>query len=221
MPSKFWFLRRLDLFTCLSDAQLHQVGALLHERACRAGADVVVRPTGDRVYVLKQGRVRVMHGDVAVAVLAPGQVFGTSALFGVAMTDQRVVALDEVVVCEAPAGEFIAAMATHPGLAAQVTMALARQIFDLERAVERSAVEPIEGRLAALLLQVATPVEGRLRVHELTQADFAKMIGASRESVSRAIARWERAAILRSAPKRTEILDADALRAVAAGGRTP
>jgi len=221
VPSKFWFLRKLDLFRCLSDAQLHQLGALLHDRACRAGADVVVRPTGDRIYVLKQGRVRVMHGDVAVAVLAPGQVFGTSALFGVAMTGQRVVALDEVVVCEAPAGEFLTAMATHPGLAAQVTMALARQVFDLEQAVERSAVDPIEARLAGLLLRLATPVEGRLRVRELTQADLAKMIGTSRESVSRAIARWERAEVLRSAPKRTEILDADALRAVAAGGRAP
>jgi CRP-like cAMP-binding protein len=117
--NKLWFLRRLDLFEGLSEAQIDQVAALMRDRACAAGEDVTVRPSGDRIYVIKKGRVRVHRGDLAVAVLGPGQIFGTSAFFGAAVIGQRVVAVDpDVLVCDAPAAKFLQIMATHPGLAA-------------------------------------------------------------------------------------------------------
>src|SRR6266540_2502587 len=90
--NKLWFLRRLDLFESLSDAQMAQVAALMRDRVSGPGEEVTVRASGDRIYVIKKGRVRVQNGDVAVAVLGPGQMFGTSALFGATVTNQRVVA---------------------------------------------------------------------------------------------------------------------------------
>ena len=207
MADKLWYLRRLDLFQGLSDAQIHRLGELMRDRACHVGEDVVVRPAGDRIYLLKKGRVEVMSGDVAVAVLGPGQLFGTSALFGAAQRGQRIVAVEDVVVCEAPAGEFIRAMAVHPRLAARLMTLLARQIFELEQTVERTATDTVEQRLADLLLRVAKRDDGRLEVRGVAQADLAKMIGASRESVSRQIAAWEREGILRGGQRRVQIID--------------
>jgi CRP-like cAMP-binding protein len=207
MPDKLWYLRRLDLFEGLSDAQVHRLGELMQDRACHIGEDVAVRPAGDRIYLLKKGRVEVMSGNVAVAALGPGQLFGTSAFFGVAEPYQRVVAIEEVIVCEAPAGQFLAAMATHPRLAARLMTLLARQIFELEQTVERTATEPVGQRLADLLLRVAKRDAGRMEVRGIPQADLAKMIGASRESISRQIAAWEREGILRGGQRRVEILD--------------
>lgn len=211
--SKLWFLRRLDLFEGMTETQMERIGALLQERRCRDGEDVVVRPSGDRVYLLKSGRVRVLVGDVAVAVLGPGQLFGTSALFGAALTRQRIVALDDVVICEAPVGQFLAAVSAHPRLAAKVVTLLARQLFELEQAVERTASDTVAERLAELLLRVARRDDGRAEVRDLAQADLARMIGASRESVSRLIAAWERDGVLRAGPRRVEIIDEPGLRA--------
>src|SRR5438128_993345 len=146
--NKLWFLRRLDLFEGMSDADMARLGEILRERTCRSGAHVIVKPTGDRIYLVKSGRVRVTNAEVNVAVLGPGQLFGTSALFGAAGTSQRVTALDDVVICEAAAGEFMRAMATHPRLAAKVVMLLARQLFELEETVQRTATDPVEARLA-------------------------------------------------------------------------
>lgn len=211
MPDKLWYLRRLDLFEGLSEAQIHRLGELMRDRACHVGEDVVVRPAGDRIYLLKKGRVEVMSGDIAVAVLGPGQLFGTSAFFGAAQRMQRVVAVEDVVVCEAPAGQFIAAMATHPRLAARLMTLLARQIFELEQTVERTATDSVGQRLADLLLRVAKRDGGKVEVRGVPQADLAKMIGASRESVSRQIAAWEREGILRGGQRRVEILDEERL----------
>jgi CRP-like cAMP-binding protein len=221
VPDKLWFLRRLDLFEGLTDEQVHRLGALMRDRACHVGQDVVVRPAGDRIYLLKQGRVEVMSGDVAVAVLGPGQLFGTSAFFGAAQRGQRVVAVEEVVVCEAPAGQFLAAMATHPRLAARLMTLLARQIFELEQTVERTATETVAQRLADLLLRLARRDEPRIEIRGIPQADLAKMIGASRESVSRQIASWERDGILRGGQRRIEILDEQRLTDLSHGMERP
>jgi CRP-like cAMP-binding protein len=214
--NKLWFLRRLDLFEGLSEAQIDQVAALMRDRTCAAGDDVTVRPSGDRIYVIKRGRVRVHHGDLAVAVLRPGQIFGTSAFFGAAVIGQRVVAIDsDVLVCDAPAAKFLQIMASHPGLAAKMMTLLARQMFELEQSVERAASLSVEQRLADVLLQLASRDREGLRIRNLSQADLAHMIGASRESVSRAIGRWEREDIVRSGQRWVEIREEDALRTVA------
>ncbi len=215
MPDKLWFLRRLDLFEGLSEPEMHRLGSLMRDRACHTGEEVVVRPSGDRIYLVKKGRVGVLDRGVASAVLGPGQIFGTSAFFGATTTDQHVVALEEIVICEAPAGQFLAAMATHPRLAARMMTILAKQIFELERTVERTATDPVSQRLADLLLRMAKRDGGRAEVRALAQADLARMIGASRESVSRLVAAWERDGILRGGQRRIEIIDEERLSALA------
>ncbi|MBI2325200.1 MAG: Crp/Fnr family transcriptional regulator [Chloroflexi bacterium] len=212
---KLWYLRRLDLFEGLSDAEMRRLGDLMRDRVCHVGEDVVVRPSGDRIYLLKHGRVEVLSGGVAVATLGPGQLFGTSAFFGAADPGQRVVAVEEVVVCEAPAGQFLAAMATHPRLAARLLKLMSRQIFELEQTVERTATDTVAQRLADLLLRVARRDGQRMEVRGLAQADLARMIGASRESVSRLIASWERLGMLKAGPRRIEILDEERLAGLA------
>lgn len=210
--NKLWFLRRLDLFEGMTDVEMQQLGAILRERACRSGIDVVVKPSGDHVYLVKSGRVRVTNGDVNVAVLGPGQLFGTSALFGAALTGQRVTAVEDVVICEAEVGQFLRAMTMHPKLAAKVTILLARQLFELEETVERTVTDPIAPRLADLLLRVADRSAAPWRVRGVTQADVAHMIGASRESVSRLLAEWEREGIVSVRPRRIDVVDEARLR---------
>lgn len=210
--NKLWFLRRLDLFEGMSEGEIERLGTVLQERTCRRGHDVIVRPSGDRVYLLKNGRVRIASGEVNVAILGPGQLFGTSALFGAAATMQKVVALEDVVICEAPSGQFLAAMMTHPRLAAKVAMLLARQLFELEQTVERTASDPIEARLADLLLRIADRAGTTSMVRGLSQSDLARMIGASRESVSRILAAWEREGLLRSRQRLLELIDEEKLR---------
>jgi CRP-like cAMP-binding protein len=214
--NKLWFLRRLDLFEGLSEAQIELIASLMRDRTCAAGEDVTVRPSGDRIYVIKKGRVRIHQGDVAVAVLRPGQMFGTSALFGAAVTRERAVAVDaDVLICDAPAAKFLQIMAAHPVLAAKMMTLLARQMFEIEQNLERVATDTVDQRLADILLQLASGDGGNLCVRNMSQAELARMIGASRESVSRALSRWEREQIIRSGQRWVEIRDENALRSVA------
>lgn len=211
---KVWYLRRLDLFEGLSDHHMHAMGALFRDRTCRVGDDVVVRPSGDRVFIVKRGRVRVMSGQVAVAILGPGQMFGTSSLFGAAIAGQRIVAVDDVVICDASAREFMSVMARHPLLAGRLASIMARQIVDLERRFERSAGRAVDARLAALLLEMGAGGPPRV-AKASSQAELAGMIGASRESVWRVLTRWEREGLVAVDRHDVTLLDEDRLRELA------
>ncbi len=135
----------------------------------------------------------------------------------IAATRERVVAVDDVVVCDAPAGQFLGAMTTHPRLAAKVAMVLARQLFELEQVVERTASDPAATRLAELLLRVARRDGTWTAVEGMSEADLARMIGASRETVSRLVADWERQGIVRGRPRLIELADEAALQRLSAG----
>jgi len=213
VKSGIWFLRQLGLFEGIAQEDITFLHRLLTERECRRGQDIAGDAPGHRVFIVKRGRVRVLRGDVAVAILGPGQFLGTAAFFGPPSTGQRAIALDDVMLCEAPATEFLAALAQRSHLAARVVLALARQLEDLEEAVERSASEDVDSRLADFLLRLADRSSGEARVRDLSQAQLARMLGVSRESVSRAMAEWERQGYLRTGQRSVAIKDELALRA--------
>ena len=217
--NRLWLLTQLELFSGVSADDVARVAAVLSERTCHVGDDIQLRPTGDSIYIVKTGRVRLESGNIAIGILGPSQLFGTSSLFGAADTSQRAVAIEEVILCEAPAGKFLSAMSSHPSLAAKVTQLLARQLSDLQRSVQHAAEDPVEARLAALVLQLAEADESR-QVRGLSQADLARLIGASRETVSRLIAQWERDGLVRARHRTLEVADEARLRA-RLGGAVP
>ena len=108
-------------------------------------------------------------------------------------------------------------MASHPRMAAKMMGLLARQLFDLEQTVARAASDRVDQRLADLLLRLATRDLRTHRIQDLSQADLARMIGASRESVSRTLSRWEREGAITTGQRWVEIRDEGALRAAANG----
>ena len=76
---------------------------------------------------------------------------GLSVLFGSSSEDLNAEALQDSYVCEAGGQEFLAILARHPLMMAMVMMAMARQMFRLERTIESLAREPVDSRLAAYL----------------------------------------------------------------------
>ena len=83
---KVWYLRRLDLFLSLTDEEVEAIASLLDDHEIPAGAELLRDRKRDRIYLVKQGAVRLYVGDqrrqVTLALLGPGRLFGLSATFG-------------------------------------------------------------------------------------------------------------------------------------------
>jgi CRP/FNR family transcriptional regulator len=221
MTDKLGFMRRLNLFDQMGEAEVEQISKELKMRHCRAH-ESVFEGSPDRVYLLKAGRVRLFHlssdgEDVTTDVLEPGHLFGLSALFGSSSEDLSAQALEDSYVCEAGGQDFLAILARHPLMMAKVMMAMAKQMFRLERTIESLAREPVDSRLARLILDLqgsAQKAEDGLLLPAMTREDMAKICITSRETVSRTLSAWSKGEIVELRGRRILIRDPQRLRSL-------
>lgn len=218
MPDKLWYLQRLNLFEEMEETEIQAISRELRMRGCAQGTPFA---TGehDRVYLLKAGRMRLYHltedgQDVTTAVLEPGQLFGLGALIGVDGWATHAEPIEDSVICDASAADFVGMLAKHPLLMARVLMVMARQMFRLQQKIESIASQPVSGRLAGLLLERAAegqPTSRGIVLPHITHDDLAKLVDSSRESVSRTLARWRAEGIVESDGRRVVVVDRERL----------
>jgi CRP/FNR family transcriptional regulator, anaerobic regulatory protein len=163
-----------------------------------------------------QGGVRVARGAPTGRTLelyrvGPGElcVVSTSCLFGQAAlaAHGQAVAATELVMLSAAGFERLAADA---GFRRFVFGIFADRLADLMALAEAVAFQRLDQRLAQALL-----VQGPLL--RCTHQVLADELGTVREIVSRLLQRFERAGWVRLGRERIELLDGEALRALAAG----
>jgi len=224
--SRVWYLRRLNLFEGMADAEIEAVSHMLRERHCDPG-EMIFDQDSERLYLLKAGRIRlyrVTRGghEVTTAVLRPGQVFGLGGLLGRSDQGGLAEALDPSVICDASASHFLRILAEHPLLMARVTMTMARQMFQMERTIERMSTQRVRSRVAVVLLELADEAVRERGEPLLTQSqtEIAKLVGTTRESVARTVASLRTEGVM--APGTTlHVLDLERLRALADAERDP
>jgi CRP/FNR family transcriptional regulator, cyclic AMP receptor protein len=219
MTDKLGFMRRLNLFEQMGEAEVEQISRELRMRHCRAH-ETVFEGSPDRVYLLKAGRVRLYHlsvdgEEVTTDVLEPGHLFGLSALFGTSNEDLSAQTLEDSYVCEAGGQDFLAILARHPLMMAKVMMAMAKQMFRLERTIESLAREPVDSRLGRLFIDLqgsAQKLPEGLLLPAMTREDMAKICITTRESVSRTLSAWSKHGLVELRGRRILIRDPERLR---------
>lgn len=226
MPDKLWFMRRLNLFDGMTDAEVASVSSELRMRHCPQGSAILDGST-ERVYLVKEGRVRLSQvspqgHEVTTAVLGPGQLFGLGSLFGKSSEATQAEPIQDSYICDAGAQDFLQMLAKHPLMMARVMMAMAKQIVHLQETLESVVSQPVAGRLAALVVSMLDQGEQMpegVLLPPTSHEDMGKMIGATRESVSRTLSDWRRHDIISNRGRRILVRKLRVLRdhAVASG----
>lgn len=222
MPDKFWYLRRLNLFDEMSDEEVESLSHEFRMWTCDAKSSCLDQAT-DRVYLLKAGRIRLYQltpdgHELTTAIVMPGEMFGIGSLLGNGRATHAE-ALEQSVICEAAAHEFLSMLAGHRLLMAKVIMAMARQIFNLEETLESIAYKSVPMRLAELVISLLPEGEKTpdgIALPPYPQEELGKMIGATREAVARSLAEWRELGLVTTG-RRVVITDADGIRRLAAG----
>lgn len=93
-------------------------------------------------------------------------------------------------------------------LAMLIIRNLVRRMREADRKIESLALIDVYGRVARLLIEMAQNVEGKWIVeHAPPKQEIARMIGASREMVSRVVKDLHRKGLIRAEKRRIHILD--------------
>ncbi|MGF1614680.1 MAG: Crp/Fnr family transcriptional regulator [Gammaproteobacteria bacterium] len=145
----------------------------------------------DSFYVILNGKVKVYASDedgkeVILNIQGAGEYFGELALIDSAPRSASVMTLEPSKLAVVSRTDFEDFLAQNPGVAIELIRALVQRVRSLTESVKSLALLDVYGRVARILLDLATEEEGELAIRQrLTHQDIANMVGASREMVSR------------------------------------
>ena len=177
---------------------------------------------GDKLYVVTDGKVKLGRTssdgrENLLAILGPGQMFGELSLFDPGPRSATVTAVTDTCVLLAVA-RGPAPLARRPprrrarGLLTQ----LAGRLRKANDVVADLVFSDVPGRVAKALLDLAdrfgrTADDGVHVHHDLTQEELAQLVGASRETVNKALADFASRGWLRLEPRSVVIMDIERL----------
>ena len=185
-------LKAVPLFASFPDDQLRLLTPVITRRSLPRSTTVMASgdPT-DSLYIVLSGRLKVMMSDaegkeVILSILGPGEFFGEMGLIDDAPRSASVVSIEPCELLSIAKRDFKKCLAENFEMAQAVMRGLVRRLRDADRKIGSLALLDVYGRVARLLLDMSEEVNGQKVVAKrLPKQDIAKMIGASREMVSR------------------------------------
>ena len=208
-----------DGFTAaLSEVDRAALAACGQRRTYARGAPLFHE--GDRsdfVVVIVEGRVKVVvHGqdgtETRLSVRGPGAIVGELAGIDDSPRLASALALEPVTAQVLQASEFRAFVEAHPSAAVVLLRVLVGRLREADRRRAEFGALDTTHRLAQLLAELGADGDHVVR---LSQHELAGMIGASRESVARALTTLRAEGVVTTGRRTVTVLDADRLRALA------
>jgi CRP/FNR family cyclic AMP-dependent transcriptional regulator len=176
---------------------------------------------GDMLFIIVSGKVKIACRSAdgrenLLAIMGPSEMFGEVSVFdpgprtasAVTITEVRAVAMDR--------HALRTWIGLCPQIAEQLLRALARRLRRTDDSLADIVFTDVSGRIAKQLLALAqrfgTQEDGGLRViHDLTQEEIAQLVGASRETVNKALIDFAHRGMIRLEGKSLLISDTEHL----------
>lgn len=215
-------VRTAPLFTALDDDAAASLRASMTTVRVNKG-DTLFKEgdPGDRLYVVVEGKLKLgtSSGDGRenlLSILGPGDMFGELSLFdpgprtatATAVTDTRLLALAN--------DQVIGWVTRHPQVSLQLLGRLAQRLRRTNEVLADLVFADVPGRVAKALIDLGTRFgiqkdDGLHVNHDLTQEELAQLVGASRETVNKALADFAGRGWVRLEPRAVVVLDYERL----------
>ena len=215
-------LRGALLFSSLDDEAAQALKASMSEHVVAKGTVIFAEgDQGDRLYVITKGKVKLgTHAtdgrENLLAVLGPGEMFGELSLFDPSPRQATAVALTDSVLLGLANDALQPWLTGRPEVSITLLKALARRMRKGHGALSDLVFTDVPGRVAKAIIELGgrfgTKKDDGLHVnHELTQEELAQLVGASRETVNKALADFASRGWVKLEPRAVIILDYERL----------
>jgi CRP/FNR family transcriptional regulator, cyclic AMP receptor protein len=192
MLSNLDLIRRVPLFSMLTNEQAQTIADGVVKRRYRRGEIIVEQGRkSDALFILLSGRARVITSDsrgreVILAVLEAGDYLGEMSLIDNDPHSATVRAEVQTDVLVLARSEFGACLPESSSLSYAILRGLVSRLRNADRQIESLALLDVYGRVARALLDMAQDEDGQRMIRsKVSRQDLAKVVGASREMVSR------------------------------------
>jgi CRP-like cAMP-binding protein len=177
--------------------------------------------SGSQLYVVIEGKIKLGRTSAdgrenLLAILGPGQMFGELSFFDPGPRSATATAVTDVELKSLGHDALSPVLATHPDVALALLNQLAGRLRRTNEVVGDLVFSDVPGRVAKALLDLAgrfgRKADDGVHVnHDLTQEELAQLVGASRETVNKALADFASRGWMRLEPRSVVILDIERL----------
>lgn len=215
-------LRQAPLFSGLDDEAAAALEASMSPASLRRGEILFNEgDDGDQLYVVTDGKVKLGRTspdgrENLLAILGPGQMFGELSFFDPGPRSATATAVTDVELKSLGHATLSPVLNAHPDVAHALLNQLAGRLRRTNEVVGDLVFSDVPGRVAKALLDLASRFgrradDGVHVNHDLTQEELAQLVGASRETVNKALADFASRGWLRLEPRSVVILDLERL----------
>ena len=176
---------------------------------------------GDSLYIVLSGKIKLSRRspdgrENVLAVMGPSDQFGELSVFDPGPRTATATAVTDVRLARMPQTLLRPWIEAHPEVGERLLHVLARRLRRTNDSVADLIFTDVPGRVAKALLDLAdrfgrTADDGVHVHHDLTQEELAQLVGASRETVNKALADFAARGWLRLEGKSVLILEPDRL----------
>ncbi len=215
-PFKREYLRKIDLFRDLSHDEMEMLDRTTRMTTVEKGR--VIYRKDDRaqgLFLLKTGRVRLSRispsgKKLDLAVLEPGTFFGEMPLLAERMRNACAEAMEDCLLCVMSQHDIERLVLAQPLVGLRMIGVLSQRLAESEARLEDLAYRSVPARLASVLLRLDEDgvVKG------ITHEELGDMVGAYRETVTKALNEFQGAGYLRLSRRKIQILDRPGLSAL-------
>ena len=199
MPQEEEVVRRAPLFTALDEAAALSLRASMDTVKIAKGSILFKEgDDGEHLYVIIDGKLKLgtSSGDGRenlLSILGPGEMFGELSLFDPGPRTSTATAVTDAKLLSLSHEKVIPWLKQNPEVSLQLLTRLSQRLRRTNEAVGDLVFSDVPGRVAKALIDLGdrfgkTTPEGLLVNHDLTQEELAQLVGASRETVNKALA---------------------------------
>jgi CRP-like cAMP-binding protein len=199
VPQEEEVVRRAPLFTALDEAAAISLRASMDSVKIAKGSILFKEgDDGEHLYVIIDGKLKLgtSSGDGRenlLSILGPGEMFGELSLFDPGPRTSTATAVTDAKLLSLSHEKVIPWLRQNPEVSLQLLTRLSQRLRRTNEAVGDLVFSDVPGRVAKALIDLGdrfgkTTPEGLLVNHDLTQEELAQLVGASRETVNKALA---------------------------------
>ena len=196
--SKVEHLRKVPIFSDLSDSDLKKISAKMISRIYAKGKMILLEESeGESFFIILSGVVKVTRlsddgREVILAILGESDFFGEMSLLDGEGRSANIVANENSEVVTLSRRDFLECLQRYPKIAIALLEELAVGIRKSDQHIESLSLSDSEQRIGITLIRLSEELgtirKGDVNVKNLPyQQDIANMAGTSRETVSRTL----------------------------------
>lgn len=218
-----WFLRRIQIFSKLSDKELEKFLGILSEKTYKDGEIIFHKDDpGSSLFILKSGLVKISINDkkgneYILKIMYPFDFFGEMALLDGQSRSATVTSLEKSTALIIKREHFISLIEKHPQIALSIMAVLSRRLRKTDEKIGNLRFADAYGKVAEIILDIAdesgirnkSGIVLNLKLSRQGLADFA---GVSRETVTRILNEFKKSGCIKMEKGKITILNEAMLR---------